>query len=381
MIYLDYAATTPLDPKVLEVMLPYLKEKFENPSANFYKEARERRNDIESARNNVAHILNCRPSEIIFTGSGTESCNLAILGYVRRNKSDKKNHIITTKIEHHAVLYAFEALEKEGIEVTYLEPDEFGIIHPETLKKAIRHETFFVSIIYAHNEIGTIQNLKELSKISKKNDIIFHTDACQAGNYLDLDVENIGIDMMTLNGSKIYGPKGIGILFKKEKIDLEPLMYGGGQEFGIRPGTENIANIIGFAKALELVQKSKLDESKRLITLRDYLIENLLKIPDSKLNGNIENRIPNNINISFKNVLREELLLKLDEQNICCASGAACAASTSEPPYVIQALGVEKSYAKGTLRISLGKQTTKKELETVIKILPKIIKEGREFSL
>lgn len=380
MIYLDNAATTPLDPQVLETMLPYLQDKYFNPSANFYAGARSVRDDLEKARESICQLIGAKDEEIIFTSSGTESCNLAILGYCRKNRTDKKNHVITTKIEHHAVLRAFEKLEKEGFEVTYLDCDEFGNIDPNTLHKAIKPESFFCSIIYANNEIGTIQNIPELAKICHRNDIVFHTDACQAGS-LDLNVKDIKVNMLSLNGSKIYGPKGSAILYKHREIELEPLMYGGSQEYGLRPGTENIANIIGFAKALELIQKDRDISNSNISKLRDYTISKLLeKIPNSKLNGHPTQRLPGNINLLIEGVQTESLLLKLDELGICCASGSACTASKSGLSHVIMAIGIEDKPSTGILRISIGKQNTKTELDLLIENLPQIVEEIRSLN-
>ncbi len=367
-IYLDYAATTPLDPKVEKVILAQLKN-FGNPSS-IYSLGRQAKQVIEGARKSVAKILNSRTEEVVFTGSGTESDNLAIFGVARAYKSFGK-HIITSKIEHHAVLRACQYLEKnEGFKVTYLDVGKNGIVDPVSVKKALRSDTTLVSIIYANNEIGTIQPIKEISKIIKiyrqyEKLPFFHTDACQAAGALNLNVQDLAVDLATLNGSKIYGPKGIGCLFVRRGIHLRPVILGGSQEGGLRAGTENPALIAGFAKALELVDKNKEKESKRLIQFRDYVINQILtKIPNSKLNGDAISRLPNNINISFKNTDGEMLMLALDQNGIQVSTGSACTSSETGPSHVMQAIGNPEGW--GNLRITLGRQTTKKELDSLL---------------
>ncbi|MAE42893.1 cysteine desulfurase NifS [Candidatus Woesearchaeota archaeon] len=378
-IYLDNAATTKLDPTVLEAMLPYLREKYGNPSS-MHNMGIEAKNAIDSARRKVAGILNCSEKEIIFTGSGTESDNLAILGYARKNK-DKGNHIITTSIEHHAVLDPFHRLEKEGFEVTILDVGKDGLVDINELKKTINDKTILVSIIYANNEIGVVQDIKEISKLCKEKNVIFHTDACQAANYLSIDVEELGIDLITLNGSKIYGPKGVGILYKREGIMLEPIVYGGGQEFGLRSGTENIANIVGFAKALEEVTKHKDKEVKKTTQLRDYLIANLLKIDETILNGHPTKRLPNNANISLLNIEGESLLLLMNEEGIYASTGSACTSDSLEPSHVIVALGLPHEFGHSSIRFSLGKDTTKQDIDYVLEKLPPLVKRLRKVSV
>ncbi len=377
-IYLDNAATTKTDKRVLKEMLPYFKGKYGNPNS-MHNKGIEARQAIEKSRKKVAEILNCESDEIIFTGSGTESDNLAIFGYARKNKS-KGKHIITTKIEHHAVSNCFERLKKEGFDITYLDVDSEGFVCAEDLKKAIKKDTIFVSVIYANNEIGTVQNLKELSKVCKEKGVAFHTDACQAANYLDIDVSGLGVDMLTLNGSKIYGPKGVGILFKKKEIEIEPILYGGGQEKGIRSGTENVANIVGFAKALELVEEEKQEEVEKLTYLRDYFIEELLKIPDSKLNGPKKNRLPNNVNVSFANIEGESLLLLLNEKGIFASTGSACSSKDLAPSHVITSLGNSPEIAHSSMRFSLGKDTTKKQIDVALGYIEEFVDKLRKMS-
>ncbi len=377
-IYFDNAATTKTDKRVLKEMLPYFKGKYGNPNS-MHNKGIEARQAIEEARQKVSNILNCSKEEIIFTGSGTESDNLAIFGYARKNR-DKGKHIITTKIEHHAVSHCFERLSKEGFDVTFLDVDSEGFVFAEDLKKAIRNDTIFVSIIYANNEIGTIQNIKELAKICKEKGVAFHTDACQAANYCNIDVLDLGVDMMTLNGSKIYGPKGVGILYKKKGVEIEPILYGGGQENGIRSGTENVANIVGFAKALELVYEEKEKEIRKLTELRDYFINELLKIPDTKLNGPRENRLPNNVNVSFANIEGESLLLLLNEEGIFASTGSACSSKDLAPSHVVTAIGNSPEIAHSSMRFSLGKDITKKQIDIALGFIENFVKKLRKMS-
>lgn len=386
-IYLDHAATTPLNPQVREVMLPYLNEKYGNPSS-FHSVGKEVKDDLDTARENIGKILNVRPDEILFMSGGTESDNLAILGFARMNKKHG-NHIITTMIEHHAVLEAVTFLEKkEGFEVTYLEPDRDGLITVKQVQDAIRPETILVSIMYANNEIGTIEPISLIGNMiqkhrqeNKKAFPVFHTDACQAAGYLDLDIERIHADMLTLNGSKVYGPKGVGLLYVKRGIKLQPLQFGGAQEKGIRPGTENIPGIIGLAKALELVQKDRAHESERLIKLRDRLIQGLEKsVSKIRLNGHRELRLSNNVNISFMDIEGEALLLYLDEAGIYASTGSACTSASLDPSHVILALGFPYEVAHGSLRFSLGKSTTEEDIDYVLEVLPPLVEKLRSIS-
>ncbi|MBT3416779.1 cysteine desulfurase [Candidatus Woesearchaeota archaeon] len=373
-IYLDASATTQMDKEVFREMQKFFKNEYGNAGSMHHK-GLVVSNALMNSRKRVAEIFNAKENEIIFTGSGTESINLAIKGYALKNKS-KGNHIITTTIEHHSVLESLEYLRKQGFEITKVGVEKNGIVDPKKIKSAIRENTILISVMYANNEIGTIQPINEISKIAKKKKIVFHTDACQAVNSEDL---NINADLISINASKIYGPKGVGALYKKEDIQLEPLIHGGGQEFNTRGGTENIPNIIGLAKALELTQKNKKDYSK-LEKLRDYMIENLLKIEDTILNGDKENRVPNNINITFLNIEGESILLKLDNEGICASSGSACTSKSLDASHVILATGQSEKVAHGSIRFSLTKYTTKKELDRVIKLMKKIVKELRGIS-
>jgi cysteine desulfurase len=377
-IYLDNAATTKLDEEVLNEMLPFLKEKYGNPGS-MHDKGIVAKNAMDIARDRVAKALNCESEEIIFTGSGTESDNLAIIGYARKNK-DKGNHIITTKMEHHAVLDSFDRLKEDGFEVTLVDNDIDGLVDLEQLKNAITDKTILVSIIYANNEIGTIQDIKAISKICKEKGVIFHTDACQAISYCEIDVKELGVDLMTLNGSKIYGPKGIGVLYKNKDLKIEPIVYGGGQEFNLRSGTENLANMVGFAKALELVTAHKDEEVKRLSKLRDYMIENLLKIDRTRLNGHKNLRLPNNVNISYLNIEGESLLLLLNEDGIYASTGSACSSASLEPSHVIVALGLPHELGHSSIRFSTGKDTTKEDLDFTIEKITKHVNYLRSIS-
>jgi cysteine desulfurase len=374
-IYLDNSSTTPLDLEVLEVMKEYYTKEYGNPGS-MHTKGLIAAHGLNLSRQKIAKMLNCSPEEIIFTSSGTESNNLAIKGLVEKYKG---KHIITTKIEHHAVLDVFEYLEKKGVETTYIDVEKNGIVNPEKIKEAIRKDTVLISVMYANNEIGTIQPIEEISKIAKEHDIVFHTDACQAGNSENLDVKKLGIDLMTLNGSKIYGPKGAGCLYKKDTIKISPQIHGGGQEFNIRSGTENTPSIVGFTRALEKAQNNK-DKYSKLSELRDYLIEGLLKIPNTVLNGDAKKRLPNNVNVTFLNVEGESILLKLDDKGICASSGSACTSRSLDPSHVILAIGMPQEVAHGAIRFSLGKYTTKEEVDYVLKEMPKIIQDLRAIS-
>ncbi|OGZ18151.1 MAG: cysteine desulfurase NifS [Candidatus Nealsonbacteria bacterium RBG_13_36_15] len=386
-VYIDHAATTYMDKKVFRAMEPYFEKVYGNPSS-IHKEGRKAKYALYQARKKVAQILGCQLAEIIFTGSGTESCNLAIFG-MAEDFSEKKGHIITSKIEHHAILRPCEKLEKKGFSVTYLPVDREGIVDVLDIQEAVKPETFLISIIYANNEIGVIQSIAEIGKLIKrlntarppKSKIYFHTDACQAAGFLDLNVNKLGVDLLSLNGSKIYGPKGVGMLFVRQGIPIKPMILGGGQEEGLRAGTENLAGIIGFAKALEIVQRERKKESARLIKLRDYLISGIeKKIPKIVLNGHREKRLPNNVNVSILDIEGEAALLWLDKYGIYALTGSACDSQSLEPSHVILALGRPYEYAHGSLRFSLGRKTTKKDIDYLLKVLPRVVKTLREIS-
>jgi cysteine desulfurase len=374
-IYLDNASTTPIDPKVLGVMLPYLTEKYGNPSSIHY-EGRVAKKAIEESRERIAKIVGVKKDGIIFTSGGTESDNLAVLGIARANK-EKGKHIIVSAIEHKAVLDSCKKLEKEGFEITYLNVDKNGIVSLESLKKSISRDTILVSIMYANNEIGTIQPIKEIAKIIKESKIsnpIFHTDACQAVGALPININDLNVDVLTISSSKIYGPKGIGCLCLKDNYKIEPIIFGGGQERGIRSGTENTAYILGFAEALFISEKKRLSESKRLTKLRDYFIENLIKkITKIIINGGRTKRLPNNINLSLHGVEGESLVLMLDENGISASTGSACSANDLKPSHVISALGGDAELAHSSVRFTLGRYSTKKDINYVVSVLSKIV--------
>lgn len=378
-IYLDHAATTPMDPRVLAAMMPYLGPEFGNPSS-IYTIAQRAKQALDEARSDVAEVLGCTPEEVLFTSGGTESDNLAILGVARANAS-KGKHIVTTKIEHHAVLHPCEFLEKEGFEVTYVDVEKNGIVDPEKVKSAVREDTILVSVMYANNEIGTIQPIGPIGRFCKKRDIPFHTDACQAAGALDMDVNRLKVSLLTLNGSKIYGPKGVGVLYVKKGVNIQPLMYGGEQERRIRPGTENVAGIVGLAEALKHAQADREKENKRLIRLRDYLIKGIEdRIPKVILNGHPVERLPNNVNMSILDIEGEALLLRLDMAGFAASSGSACTSGSLDPSHVILALGHPYEIAHGSLRFSLGKDTKKKDLDKLLEVLPKIVDDLRAIS-
>lgn len=387
-VYLDHAATTPVDEAVFKAMRPYFTEKYGNPSS-LYKLGREAGAALSDCRRETAKILRALPENIIFTGSGTESDNLAIFGAAKAHEKAGK-HIISTPIEHHAVIHPLEHLQKEGWEITYLKVDSDGLIDLKDLEKAIRPDTVLVSIMYANNEIGTVQPLADIGRLILKYRKehgtaypFFHTDACQAGGFLDLDVEKLHVDLFTLNGSKIYGPKGTGLLYVRRGVKLSPIIFGGGQEKKLRSGTENVAGIVGLAEALKLAQKNRVKESARLEKLTKYFWKIIQeKIPKVKLNGPEigEKRLPNNLNVTFMDVEGEAMLLYLDEYGIMCSTGSACTSESLEPSYVLRALGLPYEYAHGSLRFSLGHSNTKEDIDYVMKYLPLIVNQLREMS-
>ncbi len=391
-IYLDYAATTPLDPRVAKAMAPYWMREFGNPSS-IHDAGRRSREAVENARKTVARILRCRPAEIIFTSGGTEAINLALQGIARvheRRQTNQvlnskfqvhasKRHIVTTIIEHHAVLRSVQALEKQGFDATYAGVDSEGIVCPDDIKKALRPDTILVSVMYANNEIGTIQPIAEIGKIVRtfRSDPppLFFTDACQAAGALDLSFDRLGVDCMALNGSKIYGPKGIGCLLVRRGVELEPILYGGGQEKGLRSGTENVPGIVGFAKALELAQEEKEKENARLVLLRDYFIRELLKkIPGAVLNGHAKKRLPNNVNISVPGIEGEAAVIYLSQKGVYASTGSACTALSLEPSHVIAALGKPEEYTRGSLRFTLGRATTKDDIDYAVGQLQEVVR-------
>jgi len=378
-IYFDNAATTKLDEEVLQEMMPYLKENYGNASS-IYKLGRESKKAVEDSREKIAKVLNCKPNEIYFTAGGSESDNTAIKGIAKANKS-KGNHIITSKIEHPAVLETCKSLEKEGFEVTYISVDENGIINLEELKKSIKDTTILISIMFANNEIGTIQPIEEIGKIAKENNIYFHTDAVQAVGSLKIDVQKLNIDSLSLSGHKFYGPKGIGALYIKSGIKFEKFVDGGHQERNKRAGTENVAGIVGIGKAIELAYNNLDEHNKKIKELRDYYVEQVrLKIPYIKVNGDIEKRLPGNSNISFRFIEGEGLLLNLDLKEICASSGSACTSGSLDPSHVLLAIGLPHEIAHGSLRITIGKYNTKEEIDYLLENLVEIVGRLRDMS-
>jgi len=385
-IYLDYAATTPVDPKVLRAMLPYLKKDFGNPSS-IHGFGQRALGAIDDARKKVADFLGCSPQEIVFTGSATEADNLAIQGLIENQKSNLKNqklHIITTQIEHHAVLEPCQILEKKGVRVTYLPVDREGLVKVSDIEKALGPDTLLVSVMYANNEIGTVQPIAEIGKVlkSQKNKIYFHTDAVQAANYLECNVEKLGVDLLSLSAHKIYGPKGVGALYVRKGTPLRPLIFGGGHENGLRSGTENVTGIVGFGAAVEEIQNPKIKiQNIKIRQLRDRIIKKVLKlISEARLNGSLAQRLPNNINFSFKGAEGEAIVIALDQKGIATSTGSACSSKSLEPSHVLLALGLSDIEAHTSLRVSLGRYTTEKEVETFLKVLPSVVKRLREIS-
>lgn len=395
-IYLDHAATTPVDPQVLQAMQPYMNERFYNPSS-LYQAARDVRGAVEAARWQVAQTLGAQKSEIIFTAGGTESVNLAILGVLRAlrvipSSVEGSLRFVTTAIEHEAVLATLLILEREGVAVTVVPVKPDGIVDVDKLIEAIDDQTALVSVMYANNEIGTIQPIAEIAKAvaairrdrtkrGVSTPLYLHTDACQAGGLLDLHVSRLGVDLMTLNGSKIYGPKQIGCLYVRTGTPLESLIYGGGQERGWRSGTENVAGLVGFAVALELAQSRRDDEAKRLTNLRDDTVKALTQaIPDLILNGHPTKRLASNINLTIPGINGETAVLYLDREGIMVSTGSACSTGKADPSHVLLALGRSRSEAEASLRLTLGRATTKADLQTVVTILPSIIKRLRQLA-
>lgn len=375
LVYLDNGATTKIDPRVLKAMETYFTKNYGNASS-LHKLGRDAKKAIEESRDVIAKIMNAEAHEIIFTSGGTESDNLAIRGiaYANRNKG---KHIITTKIEHPAVLNTCKSLSTEGFDVTFLDVDGEGFVNLEDLENSIRKDTILVSIIHGNNEIGTIQNLKEIGEICRKNGVIFHTDAVQSFTKVPIDVKRMNIDLLSISSHKIHGPKGVGALYVREDVKIKPLSTGGPHEFGLRPGTENVPGIVGFATATKLIKKSDIE---RMTKLRDRLIKGLLSIENSRLNGPKKNRLCNNANISFKGVEGEALLMYLDAKGICVSTGSACSSQEEGPSHVLKAIGVEDEYILGSLRFTLSKFTNAKEIEYAIKITKETVSHLRNVS-
>lgn len=378
-VYLDYAATTPVDPRVLKAMQPYFSEKFGN-TMSLHSFGQEAKLALEESRQTLADLIGAKLNEIIFTSSATESNNLALKGIaMNMPKGRHANHIIISSIEHPCVDEAAKWLSR-GFKITKIPVDKYGQVNPEDIRAAIRPETILVSIIHASNEIGTIQNITEIGRICRQKGVYFHTDAAQSLGKISIDVKRMNIDLLTASSHKMYGPKGAGFLYIREGIELVPLLHGGGQENGIRSSTVNVPAIVGFAKAAEICKKEMKSEAKRLSKLRDKLIKGILKIKGARLNGHPKNRLSNNINVSFLFVEGESLVIQLDMHGIACSTGSACSSAKLEPSYVLLAIGLKPAEAHGSLRISLGRYTTEKEIDYFLLVLPKIIKQLRQIS-
>ena len=370
--YFDHAATTRVKEEVLREMIPYFNMQYGNASS-IYSIARQSKRAIEDARQKVANAINSKVKEIYFTSCGTESDNLALKGVAYANMQ-KGKHIITSRIEHPAILESCKTLEKQGFSITYLNVDEEGFISLEELEKSIRQDTILISIMFANNEIGTIEPIKQIGEIAKKYQIIFHTDCVQAIGNAKIDVNGMNIDLLSMSAHKFYGPKGVGALYVREGIEFDRIQDGGHQEKNKRSGTENVAGIVGLGKAIEIADKNLDEHIKKLTDLRNYYFSQLKeKIPNCKINGSIEKRLPGNANVSFPNVDGEELLLKLDEKGICASTGSACSSGSSNPSHVLVAIGLDKELANGALRITLGDDNTKEDIDFLVEQLLKIM--------
>ncbi len=378
-VYADNAATTAVSPQVLEAMLPFYKEVYGNPSS-LYALGQEAKKPLEEARTAVARCLGAQPREIYFTSCGTESDNWAIKGAARAMKRKGKTHIITSAFEHHAVLHTCQALEKEGFTVTYLDVHEDGIVRPEELEAAITEDTGLVTIMYANNEIGTIQPISEIGTICKRHNVLFHTDAVQAVGNVPIDVKEQNIDMLSLSGHKLHAPKGVGALYIRSGVVIPNFIDGGAQERGKRGGTENVASIVGLAKAMELACSTMEERVARLIPMRDKLIDGLSKIERSRLNGHRERRLPGNVSFCFQGVEGESLLLMLDLKGISASSGSACTSGSLDPSHVLLAIGLPHEVAHGSLRLSLGDYNTMEDVDYILEVLPPIIERLRSMS-
>lgn len=371
VIYLDHAATTPMRAEVLARMQPYFSEFFGNPSS-IYALGRNALDAVDSAHESVARALNCRPTEIVFTGGGSEADNLAIKGiaYAQRRRG---NHIITSSIEHHAVLRTCERLEQDGYTVTYLPVDEHGLVHPRDVEAALTEQTALVTIMYANNEIGTIQPIAEIGRICRERRVPFHTDAVQAGGLLDIDVAALQVDLLTLSSHKFYGPKGVGILYIRQGVRAQPQVLGGSQERNRRAGTENVPGVVGAATALRLAREEREHEHERLVALRDSLISGMLALPDVELTGHPTQRLPNSASFTVNGVEGESLLLNLDLMGIAASSGSACTTGDIEPSHVLTALGIAQNRARGALRLTLGHSTKEEDIAVTLQRLGEII--------
>lgn len=378
-VYLDYSATTPVKEEVLQEMIPYFTEQFGNPSS-LYTMGLASKEAVDQARNQVAALIGADAKEIYFTGCGSEADNWAVLGTADKLK-EKGNHIITTRIEHHAMLHSCEFLSKNGYEVTYLDVEPDGTVKPETLEAAITDKTILISIMMVNNEVGTIEPIKELAAVAKKHGILFHTDAVQALANVPIDVKELGVDMLSISAHKIYGPKGVGALYIRKGLRISNYMHGGAQEMGRRAGTENLAGIVGFGKAAELAKAQMETHIAHCSELRDYLIDRVTKeISDTYVNGTMEHRHPGNANITFKYIEGESILLMLDFKGISVSTGSACSSKSLEPSHVLTALGVPVEMVHGTVRFTVGDFTTKEDIDYTVESLKEIVEKLRALS-
>ncbi|MDD6405374.1 MAG: cysteine desulfurase NifS [Clostridiales bacterium] len=379
IIYLDHAATTPVRPEVLDAMLPYFTEKYGNPSG-IYTFASKNRNDVNAARDIIASSIGAKPEEIYFTGGGSESDNWALKS-VAEAYGNKGKHIITTKIEHHAILHTCEYLQKRGYEVTYLDVDERGVVDISSLKAAIRPDTILISVMFANNEIGTIEPVREIGRLAKSHGIIFHTDAVQAYGQLPIDVDDLNIDMLSSSGHKFNGPKGVGFLYVRSGIRIGSFIHGGQQERGRRAGTENVPGIIGIGKAAEIAISSLDERMVKETHLRDHLIKRLIsEIPYTRLNGHESRRLPNNVNVSFQFIEGETILIMLDMAGICASAGSACTSGSVDPSHVLTAIGLPSEIAHGSVRFTLGYENTMEEIDYVADRVVEIVEKLRNMS-
>lgn len=377
-VYLDYAATTPVEPEAAESMEPYLTEKFAN-TASIHSMGAQARQALERARKKLSREINAQPEEVIFTSSATESNNLALKGLAWSQK-DKK-HLIISSLEHDCVLHAAQWLNQRGFDLTLVDVDENGRVDPEDVNQAIRDDTFLVSIMHANNEVGTFQPIKEIGRICHENDVLFHTDAAQTYGKYEIDVKDLHVDLLTASSHKLYGPKGVGLLYIRNGISIVPLLHGGGHEFGKRSSTVNVAGIVGFAKALEIAKQKKEQEKKEIKKLKEKLIDGILeKIDNVQLNGSRENSLYNIANFTFKFIEGESIVLMLDQAGIATSTGSACSSPTLEPSHVLIAMGLKPELAHGSVRFSLGRQNSEEDIDYVLEILPPIVEQLREVS-
>jgi cysteine desulfurase len=379
-VYMDHAATTFTKPEVAESMLPFLKEQFGNPSS-LYSIGMESKEAVEKAREQLAKALGAKPEEIYFTSGGTESDNWAVKGtaFSRRKKG---KHIITTSIEHHAVLYPCEYLESQGFEVTYLPVDSYGLVDPAEVEAAIREDTILISVMYANNEIGTIEPIREIGEIAKEQSVLFHTDAVQVIGTVPLEMKHRhrDVDMLSLSSHKFYGPKGIGALYLREGIEIDNYMHGGGQERGKRAGTENVAGIVGMGKAIELATANIEEHNEKIKKMRDCLLAGVLEISSCRLNGHPEKRLPGNLNFSFEYIEGESLLLMLDQMGVCSSTGSACSSGSLETSHVLRAIGLPPKIAQGSLRLTLGDANSEEDIDYVLEVLTETVGKLRAMS-